>query len=632
MCTVSHCHTLLQGHYPYRRCERHRLQNRHHSKLKRVRDKEVKSTPLQSETTQDPELFDNGSRKGKAVESRYTNEPLNSDDGEASEVCLFPFFLTILNVITSASQYEDVPDETSIPPPARGARRSNTVCSVKWCQNVLYHRSPWKMCETHREKDRMNRRRKSGRDQSVPEDLDEESGGQVGEYSVMAIDLGPGGEETNLMLETAPAAEPSVIFMEPLLPPEETLPTPMLEQSELSDYPDVPPKVNQLLSYGPSLSEGALTEVTITPDIADEVDIEIPGQQSVIEGASAEEHCVDDQDVPNLNQQDISSLVWGDAVSPVSTSGSDSIPSQSTSSSSSATTVTATPAPTQLPGTNSSASHVQPQFQVPYYVPSPFPIPYTPGQPPFLVPGPYPAMPYAPRAPYTYGTALPGPFQAFQYTPPPTGQLGPYALRPFPYSPWGPYPNGVADANWSDPSVQAQVQIQTQGHMQGKGQRKRGRAGASGEDGLRIVLVQPKGVVSEDAAASATSSKSMVSTSGPAQSASDPGLSPPSSTDDSPGDDMSSATGPATPADPGEQVATVGQIYFNFPILRGLKLGHLFQRLCSSDACRRRLSNGASGLLCGRCKIRMKKRQEKTRLRLRLEPRKSRLSSRRLET
>ena len=635
MCTVSHCHTLLQGHYPYRRCERHRLQNRHHSKLKRVRDKEVKSTPLQSEVTQDPELFDNGSRKGKASagESRYTNEPLNSDahvlegeGAEASEVCLSPFFLLILKLITSTSQYEDVPDESSIPPPARGTRRSNTVCSVKWCQNVLYHRSPWKMCETHREKDRMNRRRKSGRDQSVPGDLDEESSGQMGEHSVVDIDMGPGDEETNLMLETA---EPSVIFMEPLLPPEETLPTPMLQQSELSDYPDVPLEASQLLSYGPSLSEEALTEVTVSPDVAGEVGIEIPGQQSVIEGASAEEHCVDGQELPNLNQQDISALVWGDAVSPVSTSGSDSIPSQSTSSSSSATTVTATPAPAQLPGTNSSASHVQPQFQVPYYMPSPFPIPYTPGQPPFLVPGPYPPMPYTPRPPYTYGTPLPGPFQAFQYGPPPTG--GPYPLRPYPYPPWGPYPNGVADAN--DTGIQAQVQIQAQGHTQGKGQRKRGRAGASGEDGLRIVLVQPKGAVSEDAAASATSSNSVVSPSGPAQTASDPGLSPPSSsTDNSPGDDVSSATGPATPADSGEQVSTVGQIYFSFPILRGLKLGHLFQRLCSSDACRRRLSNGASGLLCERCKIRLKKRQEKTKLRLRLEPRKSRLSSRRLET
>lgn len=530
------------------------------------------------------------------------------------------------------SQYEDIPDECTIPPPARGARRSNTVCSVKWCQNVLYHRSPWKMCETHREKDRMNRRRKSGRDPSVPGDLDEESGGQVDDHSMMAMDIGPADEETDLMLETAPTTEPSVIFMDPLLPPEESLATPMLQQSELSDYPDASPKLSQLLSYGPSLSEGDLIEVTVASDVVGEVGIEISCQQAAIEGASAEEHCIDDQEVPDLNEQDISSLVWGDAVSPVSTSGSDSIPSQSTSSSSSATTVTATPTPVQLPGTNSSASHVQPQFQVPYYVPSPFSIPYTPGQPPFLVPGPYPAMPYAPRPPYTYGTPLSGPFQTFQYAPPPTGQLGPYALRPYPYPPWGPYPNGVADANWSDTSVQAQMQIQTQGHMHGKGQRKRGRAGASGEDGLRIVLVQPKGAISEDAAASATRSNSMVSTSGPARTTSDPGLSPPSNTDNSPGDDVSSATGPATPADSEEQVATVSQVYFSFPTLRDLKLRYLFQRLCSGDACRRRLSNGASGLLCERCKIRLKKRQEKTRLRLKLEPRKSRLSSRRLET
>ena len=69
MCTVSHCHTMLQGHYPYRRCERHRLQNRHHSKLKRVRDKEVKSIPLRGETTHDPE----------SVELLYQNENPNLD-------------------------------------------------------------------------------------------------------------------------------------------------------------------------------------------------------------------------------------------------------------------------------------------------------------------------------------------------------------------------------------------------------------------------------------------------------------------------------------------------------------------------------------------------------------------------
>ena len=39
MCTVSHCYQILPGFYRYKRCEQHRLQNRYHSKLKRVREK-----------------------------------------------------------------------------------------------------------------------------------------------------------------------------------------------------------------------------------------------------------------------------------------------------------------------------------------------------------------------------------------------------------------------------------------------------------------------------------------------------------------------------------------------------------------------------------------------------------------
>lgn len=42
MCTVSHCHRLLPGTYLYKRCEQHRVQNRHHSSLKRVREKAAK--------------------------------------------------------------------------------------------------------------------------------------------------------------------------------------------------------------------------------------------------------------------------------------------------------------------------------------------------------------------------------------------------------------------------------------------------------------------------------------------------------------------------------------------------------------------------------------------------------------
>jgi hypothetical protein len=105
MCTVSHCHTILQGHYPYRRCERHRLQNRHHSKLKRVRDKEVKSTPLRGEGSQEPDLGENGKGKSRA-ESLYSNEDPSFDaeiDGAGmSEVCL-PFFIMPIHTTVSTS-------------------------------------------------------------------------------------------------------------------------------------------------------------------------------------------------------------------------------------------------------------------------------------------------------------------------------------------------------------------------------------------------------------------------------------------------------------------------------------------------------------------------------------------------
>jgi hypothetical protein len=501
------------------------------------------------------------------------------------------------------------------------------------------------MCDTHREKDRMNRRRKSGRDKCVTGDLDEEQACQVGEHSVMDVDMGSDGEPAGLAPETPPPdTESPVIFMEPLLPPDEALPTTMLQQSEMSSYPGMPPQINTLLSYGSCLSEaGVLAEVTTDPDVVGEVDIEISSQRS---GSLAEEHCLDGQETSNHNQQDISSMIWGGAVSPVSTSGSDSLASQSSPSSSmrsdatatadvssspTTTSVMATSIPAPSPGTSTSASHIQPQLQVPYYMPSPFPIPFTPGQPPFLVSGPYPPMSYVPRPAYTYGAPIPGPFQAFQYAPPPPGQHGPYALRPYPYPPWGPYASGAVDANWVDANAQGQVQMQSQGHVQGKTQRKRGRAAAAGEDGLRIVLVQPKGSVDDPAASSITSAITLTPTPGPAGPVSDPCESPPSlSTANSPGAGVSSATHSAVPTDSEGQVATVS-LFLKSRLLYGSRAGHIFQRVCSSEGCRRRLPNGALGSLCERCKMRLKRRQEKTKLRLKLEPRKNRLPLRRLE-
>ncbi|KAI0305269.1 hypothetical protein B0F90DRAFT_1180665 [Multifurca ochricompacta] len=619
MCTVSHCHTVLQGHYPYRRCERHRLQNRHHSKLKRVRDKEVKSTPLRSESARDADSAENKSRKGKAkaTEPLYTNEPLDFDARELETEG------------GSASEHEEMPDESSIPPPARGARRSNTVCSVKWCHNVLDYRSPWKMCETHREKDRMNRKRKSDRDKGINDDLDEAVAAQVNEHA-----MAPAGLESNtdpvapVLQNPTPAPDPQIIFMEPLLPPAETV----LHQTEMSEYPGIPPQDAPLLSYESTLPEaGVITEVPADPGVASEVDIEKPSRQSITEEPLAEEPCIESQATPTHSQQDIPSMVWRSAASPASTSGSDSSPSdyapsssacsnatagRNTPSSPTTSTILTSPVPPPFSTASSSVSHIQPQFQVPYYVPPPFSLPYTPGQPPFLVPSPYPPMSYPPRPPFTYGAPAPGPFQTYQFAPPPPGQLASYGLRPYPYPPWVPYASGPVEVNWFD--VSAQVQVQMQAQTQGKVQRsKRGRAATDQtvgcKDGLRIVMVQPKSSNDDGAAAFVASAVTSTSTSasGPARAASEPSVSPPSSSVvNSPCAEALSTSGPVIPTNSAETTT---------------------KRLCSSEICHRQLPVGAPGTLCERCKARLKRRQEKTRLRLKLEPRRTRSHSLRLE-
>ncbi|VDC07400.1 unnamed protein product [Peniophora sp. CBMAI 1063] len=106
MCTVSHCHVILSGDYEYRRCEQHRYQNRHHSKLKRVRDKEEKGL-LQPEPS-----------------SGQTN---------AREV-----------VVDGAESLEDVVEVVS---------REDHVCQIKGCYNFLDPKTPWLMCDVHRQID-----------------------------------------------------------------------------------------------------------------------------------------------------------------------------------------------------------------------------------------------------------------------------------------------------------------------------------------------------------------------------------------------------------------------------------------------------------------------------------------------
>ncbi|OBZ78430.1 hypothetical protein A0H81_02394 [Grifola frondosa] len=239
MCTVSHCREILPGDYQYLRCERHRIQNRHHSKLKRVRDKEVKA-----------QAFDGWAA---AVTARTDAVEPGGDETDSREQTP----ATGRAVSTEQSQLQDVDDVldmpcgemgTGIPPAARGTRRTNHVCSIKACYNLLSPENPWKMCDLCRQRDRAGRKMKALRDSGVitesapfkaveggaaeggtsadqPEIIVSESSAvaDTGLQSVSAeYPIVQSGTLSSSIAPGSDAAEPVVptnlIFMEPLLP------------------------------------------------------------------------------------------------------------------------------------------------------------------------------------------------------------------------------------------------------------------------------------------------------------------------------------------------------------------------------------------------------------------------------
>jgi hypothetical protein len=68
-----------------------------------VRDKVVKSTPLRSETAQDPESVERGRSKTRTVESSNPNEDRNLDASGMSEVCL-PLSILLIPTMVPTSR------------------------------------------------------------------------------------------------------------------------------------------------------------------------------------------------------------------------------------------------------------------------------------------------------------------------------------------------------------------------------------------------------------------------------------------------------------------------------------------------------------------------------------------------
>ncbi|KAI0777778.1 hypothetical protein BD413DRAFT_490697 [Trametes elegans] len=196
MCTVSHCREILPGDYEFLRCERHRIQNRHHSKLKRVRDKEVKAqvydgwaaaAGVRATSTESAEEEDGGEPMNQDPDANPANNPLNLEDlerhlressqGHGQDFLLPPIVAESGVTLPPPAQGPPLgPDgqplaETplgepthGVPPAARGTRRTNHVCSIKSCANLLSPSNPWKMCDLCRSRDRAGRRLKALRD------------------------------------------------------------------------------------------------------------------------------------------------------------------------------------------------------------------------------------------------------------------------------------------------------------------------------------------------------------------------------------------------------------------------------------------------------------------------------------
>ncbi|OSD08132.1 hypothetical protein PYCCODRAFT_1456033 [Trametes coccinea BRFM310] len=208
MCTVSHCREILPGEYQYLRCEKHRVQNRHHSKLKRVRDKEVKAQAYDgwaaavgarsaSVGSVDGERHEEESMSPDPSASASQHLELADIEQHLRDASMGPEYVVAPVVAESgvsttngagASSSTDPAgadvqpvDDTplgepthGVPPAARGTRRTNHVCSIRACANLLSPSNPWKMCDLCRSRDRAGRRLKALRDSGlIPPELAE---------------------------------------------------------------------------------------------------------------------------------------------------------------------------------------------------------------------------------------------------------------------------------------------------------------------------------------------------------------------------------------------------------------------------------------------------------------------------
>ncbi|KAF7797055.1 hypothetical protein EIP86_008247 [Pleurotus ostreatoroseus] len=571
MCTVSHCREILPGGYLYLRCERHRIQNRHHSKLKRVRDKESKAM------AEEEWAASVGAQIGSTRHSSEEHDGPLFDEDDDEHASLFRDDSSPTHPLTMF-------ELQGIPPPARGTRRTNHVCSIKPCFNLLSPSTPWKMCDTCRARDREARRIKALRDSGIMVDpLPPRVTREKKEKKKKSKS-----KETTSPVDTPVEGAP-LVFMDPLLPEG-------LDQPPITDYPDAP---GGSLSFVLADEEGNITE---PPAAIIEAEPPAPAESAPAKQKRSKRKAkATEISTPTpvaQAPQPPPPMMALPPIDPLVVPPPPSIPPPTI------------PLPTApLPGPDRPPQ----QFTFPYYVPPYVMSPYSappgvqypygmPGMPPpgyprdMYPPPPMYAPPYAPYAPY------PPPFPySYTYSRPPDAPAPPPSTVPVAPPPQqavsAPQPpmNAMmstfsARVTSSGPSREPSQAQSASTYAQHAAQRKRKQPAEQDEANAekRAQVAPPAG---------------------------DEGAIAP--------DPVPAAPNPNPTPDPGR----VGQAQMQ-PVEQGLGsevqvVAQSEQRVqCSNKSCHRTLSASSTSTLCDRCRERMKKKAMKVKQRYKLEPRK----------
>ncbi|GJE86625.1 hypothetical protein PsYK624_027050 [Phanerochaete sordida] len=456
MCTVSHCRDVLPIGYEYLRCERHRIQNRHHSKLKRVRDKDAKAQALEGWFAT---LTTAGASSSQMVyQSAQPYEPpdtpsFQDDSGgdKAVEVSLGdmlavdePDRVGALNGNMTVIEPQVI--VFGVPPAARGVRRTNHICTVKGCHNLLSPSTPWKMCDDCRAYERTVRKARALRESGVmvepvaprlpPRERKEKpvkekkaknskkSGNASGEHSSIS-------ESPELHDEEGDGS--GLVFMEPVL------------LNEDADAPELTLRANAEISFVMADPEGNITEPSASRPEALHAETVVERAESIppaslpLQIEFVTPTALKKKATKKRKPGRPSNAMTIPPVPQIIQASSPAPPPPSASSSDPQPSSSASEAPTQHPPPPSP-------YGPPYYMPPPgygapypppgAPYPYPLPPPPHHLPPAFPRDGLAPspmyQPPFTGYPGYPSPY------PPPYG----YYPHPYPYPP-PPPPPGV---------------------------------------------------------------------------------------------------------------------------------------------------------------------------------------------